>query len=61
MKKDYEKYCWSCGSTKLVPDEWGVRCKKCGATWNKLPGNHFTSYPGHAVGTPDILPDFWHK
>jgi transcription initiation factor TFIIIB Brf1 subunit/transcription initiation factor TFIIB len=37
MTHKYEKKCWSCGSTDIVHDGRRVSCKKCGATYNKLP------------------------
>jgi len=48
MTHKYEKRCWSWGSTKMEPDSRGVRCKKCGATWNEIAELHHTSEPGKA-------------
>ena len=53
MKKDYTKLCWYCGSKDMEPDERGVRCRKCGATWNQPPVSHRTSIPGYAIGNLD--------
>jgi Zn finger protein HypA/HybF involved in hydrogenase expression len=58
MTHKYESKCWSCGSTDIEPDSRGVRCKKCGATWNTLPeGNH----PALAYTQPDAYGIFESK
>lgn len=36
----YERRCWFCGSKNIEPDGRGIRCRDCGATWNKLPQSH---------------------
>lgn len=55
MEKDLSQVCWYCSSRDLEPDEYGVRCRKCGATWNSLPGEHRTSVPGFVIGAPRIF------
>lgn len=37
MTENYERKCWNCGSRDIEPDARGVRCRSCGATWNKCP------------------------
>lgn len=37
MKRNYETRCWMCGSTDLEPDQRGMVCRKCGATYNLIP------------------------
>lgn len=37
MTHKYERHCWYCGSKDLEPTDYGVKCRSCGATWNKVP------------------------
>lgn len=37
MARKYNTRCWLCGSTDLEPDDRGIRCRKCGATYNIIP------------------------
>jgi ribosomal protein L37AE/L43A len=55
MKKDYTRVCWNCGNQDLETDSRGILCRKCGATWNKVPELHHTSEPGFAMDAPEIL------
>ena len=34
MAHKYTTRCWLCGSTDLEPDDRGIRCRSCGATYN---------------------------
>ena len=36
MTHKYETQCWFCGCSDLKPDDRGVVCLSCGATWNNL-------------------------
>jgi len=37
MKRKYNTRCWFCDSTDLKPDDRGINCRSCGATYNILP------------------------
>lgn len=37
MTHKYERKCWNCGSENMEPDDRGVHCNDCGATWNNVP------------------------
>lgn len=37
MARKYETRCWLCSSKNLEPDERGIVCKDCGATFNVIP------------------------
>lgn len=37
MKRKYETRCWLCQSCDLEPDDKGIRCRSCGATYNVIP------------------------
>lgn len=52
-KQNYTTRCWLCSSPDLEPDEKGMRCKACGATFNVIPKP--TSYP--IVIKPDPVTD----
>jgi len=52
MTHKYERKCWSCGSDDLMPDIHGVRCRSCGATWNKIAEIH---NPNIVRGTTTVL------
>jgi len=34
MKRNFETHCWLCNSTDLEPDDRGIHCRSCGATYN---------------------------
>jgi len=37
MANRYEQKCWYCGSHDLERLQDHIRCRSCGATWNKVP------------------------
>lgn len=37
MKRKYNTRCWLCDSTDLEPDEKGIHCRSCDATYNIIP------------------------
>ena len=37
MTRNYETRCWMCGKADLEPDDRGMKCRSCGATFNLLP------------------------
>ena len=37
MTHNYEQVCWNCGSKDMETDALGVKCRTCGATWNRCP------------------------
>jgi len=37
MKRRYKTRCWLCKSTDLEPDDRGMKCNSCGATYNIIP------------------------
>lgn len=51
-KRRYNTRCWLCGSTDLEPDERGIRCHSCGATYNIIPkpgSDPLTEYRDYAA------------
>jgi len=59
MTQKYERKCWNCGSTELEPDDRGVKCKSCGATWNNTPA--LKSAPVTIVNDPQSPNYQWNK
>jgi len=50
MTHEYERQCWNCGGQDLEHDDRGVRCRKCGATWNEVPQlTGPTTVPGNVL------------